>query len=147
MRFTVDIDTNDIGWIKDVKALINTLKTWVDLYEKGTPAKDDKTSPDTVRTIIKEPTSAEPKKNWNEKQKSDIQAIKEAHKAMRDKMKASADPPQKKGRTRSDIDNSLIVYMIDEQKRKPKDIAKELGCCLQTVMNRYHRGKREAGGK
>ncbi len=87
------------------------------------------------------------KPEWTEEQKRDIQMIKDAHKAKRAKMKAIAETPKKKGRTRNDIDNSLIVYMIDEQNRKPKDIAKELGCCLQTVMNRYHRGKRDAGGK
>lgn len=88
------------------------------------------------------------KPDWTEAQKRDIQMIKEAHKAKRAEKKASEDPP-KKGRTRSDIDNSLIVHMIDVQGRKYKDIANELGCCEQTVRNRYEQGKREArkGGK
>ena len=54
-----------------------------------------------------------------------------------------------KSNKRTDIDDTLIVYMRDVQKRTIKQIAKEIKCCPQTVLNRYNRAKRDAekGGK
>ena len=83
------------------------------------------------------------KPKWSEEQKRDIQRIKDAHKIKRAEKKEN----EKKGRIRKDIDNTLIVYMVDEQGRKFKDIAKELGCCEQTVRNRYEVGKRDSKEK
>lgn len=46
---------------------------------------------------------------------------------------------------RKDIDNAAIVEMRDEKGMKFATIAKELGCCEQTVINRYNKAKN--GGK
>lgn len=73
-----------------------------------------------------------PKKR-TEKQERDIAAIKQAY----EKKQA-----EKKTRTvRKDIDDSLIVYARDEQKKTFAAIAKEIGCCEQTVINRYNKAK------
>lgn len=88
-----------------------------------------------------------PKKEWTEKQKKDIQMIKDAHKAKRAEKKTEVKLEtigNKKDGRRKDIDNSLIVYMIDEQGKKFKDVAKELNCCEQTVRNRYEQEKKNA---
>jgi len=88
-----------------------------------------------------------PKKEWTEKQKKDIQMIKDAHKAKRAEKKAEVKLEtigNKKDGRRKDIDNSLIVCMIDEQGKKFKDVAKELNCCEQTVRNRYEQEKKNA---
>ncbi|MBQ6318212.1 MAG: hypothetical protein IJI23_00280 [Lachnospiraceae bacterium] len=79
------------------------------------------------------------------KQQAAIDAIKDAYTKKRAEKVANKieKPENKRGRVRIDIDNSLIVYMIDQQNRRFKDIAKELGCCEQTVRNRYEKGKRE----
>ena len=95
---------------------------------------------------------------WTEEQKRDIALIKEAHKAKRLTKKMNSDTIGKtrketkskaKSNKRTDIDDTLIVYMRDVQKRTIKQIAKEIKCCLQTVLNRYNRAKRDAekGGK
>ena len=95
---------------------------------------------------------------WTEEQKKDIALIKEAHKAKRLTKKMNSDTMGKtrketrskaKSNKRTDIDDTLIVYMRDVQKRTIKQIAKEIKCCPQTVLNRYNRAKRDAekGGK
>ena len=95
---------------------------------------------------------------WTEEQKRDIALIKEAHKAKRLTKKMDSDTMGKtrketrskvKSNKRTDIDDTLIVYMRDVQKRTIKQIAKEIKCCPQTVLNRYNRAKRDAekGGK
>lgn len=95
---------------------------------------------------------------WTEEQKRDIALIKEAHKAKRLTKKMNSDTMGKtrkeikskaKSNKRTDIDDTLIVYMRDVQKRTIKQIAKEIKCCPQTVLNRYNRAKRDAekGGK
>ena len=71
-----------------------------------------------------------------EQQKKDIEMIKEAHKqVIAQKKRGGAH------NVRTDIDNSLIVYMVDEQGKEFKDIAKELKCSDQTVRNRYKKAK------
>lgn len=70
-----------------------------------------------------------------------INAIKEAHA----KVRAEKEKPQKEKtqkRRKLDIDNSLIVYMVDEQGKSYTEIAKEIRCSIQTVINRYNKGKR-----
>ena len=95
---------------------------------------------------------------WTEEQKKDIALIKEAHKAKRLTKKMNSDTMGKtrketkskaKSNKHTDIDDTLIVYMRDVQKRTIKQIAKEIKCCPQTVLNRYNRAKRDAekGGK
>lgn len=89
---------------------------------------------------IKSP-KRETKKEWTPKQKDDINAIREAYekqKKEKEKLKGGG-----KHNIRNDIDNSLIVYMRDEQGKTIKEIAKSIGCCQQTVLNRYNREKRE----
>lgn len=84
---------------------------------------------------------SEIKKKWTPKQKEDIKAIKEAYKKQkqeREKLKGGG-----KNNKRDDIDNSLIVYMRDEQHMTIAAIAKELRCAQQTVLNRYNREKRD----
>lgn len=71
-----------------------------------------------------------------EQQKKDIEMIKEAHKQVRAQKKRGG-----AHNVRTDIDNSLIVYMVDEQGKEFKDIAKELKCSDQTVRNRYKKAK------
>lgn len=71
-----------------------------------------------------------------EQQKKDIEMIKEAHKQVRAQKKSGG-----AHNVRTDIDNSLIVYMVDEQGKEFKDIAKELKCSDQTVRNRYKKAK------
>ncbi len=93
------------------------------------------------------PSDIPHKKEWTEKQKKDIQMIKDAHKAKREEKKTEVKLEMignKKDGRRKDIDNSLIVYMIDEQGKKFKDVAKELNCCEQTVRNRYEQEKKNA---
>lgn len=85
--------------------------------------------------------SEKPKKEWTDKQKADIQSIKDAV----EKRKAEKNiKGGGKHNFRKDIDDSLIVYMRDEQGKTIKEIAKEIGCCQQTVLNRYNRAKRNA---
>ena len=93
------------------------------------------------------PSDIPHKKEWTDKQKKDIQMIKDAHKAKRAEKKAEVKLEtigNKKDGRRKDIDNSLIVCMIDEQGKKFKDVAKELNCCEQTVRNRYEQEKKNA---
>lgn len=85
-----------------------------------------------------------PKKEWNEKQKKDIQMIKDAHKAKRAQMdRDTTEKPRKANRRRSDLDDGVILDMFENQKMKPKQIAKKLGCCEQTVRNRIEVAKRD----
>ena len=93
------------------------------------------------------PSNIPHKKEWTEKQKKDIQMIKDAHKAKRAEKKTEVKHEticNKKDGRRKDIDNSLIVHMVDEQGKKFKDVAKELNCCEQTVRNRYEQEKKNA---
>ena len=101
--------------------------------------------PIILKSIPKEPQVApeQPKKErpvkkeWSEEQKKDIQRIKDAHKAKREEVKFET-----VGK-RTDIDDTLIVYMRDEQGKTLKEIAKQIGCSQQTVLNRYNRAKRD----
>lgn len=142
MRVTIDVDTNNLEWVREIKALGEIFKAWADLYDKSEPVKADpkeeKATLDTVKTIIKEPAAPEPKpkKDWNAKQKQDIQAIKDAYINQINKRSNKAN------NFRKDIDDSLIIYMKDEQGKTLKQIARELGCCEQTVLNRYNKAKK-----
>ena len=79
------------------------------------------------------------KKAWSPKQKADIKAIRDAYEQQKkDKEKQTRGGPNN---IRKDIDNTLIVYMRDEQHKSLKEIARELRCCEQTVLNRYNREK------
>ncbi|MBR5418024.1 MAG: hypothetical protein IK109_08370 [Clostridiales bacterium] len=101
--------------------------------EKAENAKkitEDTPKPTEVKFV---PIDQVAPKKRTEKQERDIAAIKQAY----EKKQA-----EKKTRTvRKDIDDSLIVYARDEQKKTFAAIAKEIGCCEQTVINRYNKAK------
>lgn len=75
---------------------------------------------------------------WKDDRAKAIQLLKDAHSKVR-----AEKGPKKNDRNR--IDDSLIVYMRDEQGKKMGDIARELGCSLATAYNRYNRGLRNKG--
>ena len=81
-------------------------------------------------------------KDWTAEQKEDIKAIRDAYEKL--KKGKEEHKESKKHRSRRDIDNSLIVYMKDEQNMTFTAIAKQIGCCPQTATNRYNIGKRDA---
>ena len=151
MRISFDFDT-ELMQLADIETVRKIFDTWEEMLAKEpvkADPKEEKAALDTVKEIIKEPVAKkeEPevvtkpeektKKKWNEKQKQDIQAIKDAVKRQKELKGGEVH------NIRKDIDDSLIVYMKDEQNMKPKEIAKQLGCCEQTVWNRYYRAKRK----
>lgn len=98
--------------------------------EKRKKITEDTPKPTEVKFV---PIDQVAPKKRTEKQERDIAAIKQAY----EKKQA-----EKKTRTvRKDIDDSLIVYARDEQKKTFAAIAKEIGCCEQTVINRYNKAK------
>ena len=76
---------------------------------------------------------------WKDERGKAIQALKDAHSKVRAEKKSF------KKTDRNRIDDSLIVYMRDEQGKRMEDIAKEIGCSLATAYNRYNRGLRNKG--
>jgi len=139
MRIDISIDTTDLNWIHDRKQILKVFEAWKKLFDdhekkpvKADP-KEEKAALDTVKEIIKEPTP-KPKKS-EAKHQQDIQAIKDAVKQQKE-LKGGG-----KDNMRADIDDSLIIYMRDEQGMSLKTIAKELRCCEQTVLNRYNKAK------
>lgn len=149
MRITIDIETESLAWQRDKGELKRIFKAWERIFDEDQeqqkakalnqkePSKEEKVIPNPVKNTIKEPVKpvAKPKKEWNDKQKKDIQAIKDAVNAKK-ALKGGG-----KYNFRADIDDSLIVYMKDEQHMSLKAIAKELKCCEQTVLNRYNKAK------
>ena len=139
MRITFDIDTEGPAWRHDREEIIKVFRTWMKLLEQSeqpkapvkADPKEEKAALDTVKEIIKEP-APKPKKSKAERQ-PDIQAIKDAVKQQKSGKAPNA---------RKDIDDTLLIYMKDEQHMTLKQIAKELGCCEQTVLNRYNKAKR-----
>ena len=77
-----------------------------------------------------------PKKKTKEAQEA-IDAIKEAY----EKKRGTAKPEKKTRTKRADIDNNMIVQMRDKNGMTFAKIAKEIGCCEQTVINRYNKAK------
>ena len=133
MRISFDFDT-ELMQLADIEAVRKIFDTWEEMLAKEpvkADPKEEKAALDTVNEIIREP--AAPKKKWNAKQKQDIQTIKDAVKEQKSGKAPNA---------RKDIDDTLLIYMKDEQHMTLKQIAKELGCCEQTVLNRYNKAKR-----
>ena len=146
MKITFEVDTSDFGNLATIFNFFISLadkdKAKKEKAEepkepkepkkkvKADP-KEEKAALDTVKEIIKEP-APKPKKSKAERQQ-DIQAIKDAVKEQKSGKAPNA---------RKDIDDTLLIYMKDEQHMTLKQIAKELGCCEQTVLNRYNKAKR-----
>lgn len=161
MQITIDIntgalcqvlryDTRKIGIF--VGALTASLNMFAEAMEEiNKPAKSiavPKTKPrakDPEKKPDKEPKEVKfvpidkvtPKKKRTKEAQEAIDAIKEAYAKKRDEKR-----PEKKTRVkRSDIDDTKIVKMRDEDGMKFNKIAKEIGCCEQTVINRYNKAK------
>lgn len=143
MKMTVVFEITTQEQIKTVMdALIKaTPDTKIKIEEQETqkPAKDPEKKP------AKEPKEVKfvpidkvaPKKKRTKEAQEAIDAIKEAYAKKRDEKR-----PEKKTRVkRSDIDDAKIVKMRDEDGMKFNKIAKEIGCCEQTVINRYNKAK------
>ncbi|MBP5747932.1 MAG: hypothetical protein J6W63_06155 [Treponema sp.] len=99
-------------------------------------APEPKHEPLKVHTVrLNDP--APEKKPRSEKAQKSIDAIKKAYNEKR-----AEKTQEKKTRVkRSDIDDAKIVKMRDEDGMKFNKIAKEIGCCEQTVINRYNKAK------
>lgn len=161
MQITIDIntgalcqvlryDTRKIGII--VGALTASLNMFAEAMEEiNKPAKPiavPKTRPQAKNPEKKQPKEPKevkfvpidkvaPKKKRTKEAQEAIDAIKEAYAKKRDEKR-----PEKKTRVkRSDIDDAKIVKMRDEDGMKFNKIAKEIGCCEQTVINRYNKAK------
>ena len=143
MKMTVVFEITTQEQIKAVMdALIKaTPDTKIKIEEQETkkPAKDPEKKPDKEPKEVKfvPIDKAAPKKKRTKEAQEAIDAIKEAYAKKRDEKR-----PEKKTRTkRTDIDDAKIVKMRDEDGMKFNKIAKEIGCCEQTVINRYNKAK------
>ena len=143
MKMTVVFEITTQEQIKTVMdALIKaTPDTKIKIEEQETkkPAKDPEKKPDKEPKEVKfvPIDKVAPKKKRTKEAQEAIDAIKEAYAKKRDEKR-----PEKKTRVkRSDIDDAKIVKMRDEDGMKFNKIAKEIGCCEQTVINRYNKAK------
>jgi len=121
-----------------IKAMPDT-KIEIEEQETKKPAKDPEKKPDKEPKEVKfvPIDKVAPKKKRTKEAQEAIDAIKEAYAKKRDEKR-----PEKKTRVkRSDIDDAKIVKMRDEDGMKFNKIAKEIGCCEQTVINRYNKAK------
>ena len=162
MQITIDIntgalcqilryDSRKIGII--VGALTASLNMFAEAMEEinkpagpiAVPKKAKPQAKDPEKKPDKEPKEVKfvpidkvaPKKKRTKEAQEAIDAIKEAYAKKRDEKR-----PEKKTRVkRSDIDDAKIVKMRDEDGMKFNKIAKEIGCCEQTVINRYNKAK------
>ena len=143
MKMTVVFEITTQEQIKTVmdalvKATPDT-KIKIEEQEIKKPAKDPEKKPDKEPKEVKFVPiyKVAPKKKRTKEAQEAIDAIKEAYAKKRDEKR-----PEKKTRVkRSDIDDAKIVKMRDEDGMKFNKIAKEIGCCEQTVINRYNKAK------
>lgn len=143
MKMTVVFE---IATQEQIKAVMDALikatpDTKIKIEEQKTkkPAKDPEKKPDKEPKEVKfvPIDKAAPKKKRTKEAQEAIDAIKEAYAKKRDEKR-----PEKKTRVkRSDIDDAKIVKMRDEDGMKFNKIAKEIGCCEQTAINRYNKAK------
>ena len=143
MKMTVVFEITTQEQIKTVMdALIKTTpdtKIKIEEQEAKKPAKDPEKKP------AKEPKEVKfvpidkvaPKKKRTKEAQEAIDAIKEAY----EKKRGTAKPEKKTRNKRADIDNNMIVQMRDKNGMTFAKIAKEIGCCEQTVINRYNKAK------
>lgn len=143
MKMTVVFEITTQEQIKTVMdALIKaTPDTKIKIKEQETQklAKNPEKKPDKEPKEVKfvPIDKAAPKKKRTKEAQEAIDAIKEAYAKKRDEKRS-----EKKTRVkRSDIDDAKIVKMRDEDGMKFNKIAKEIGCCEQTVINRYNKAK------
>ena len=103
------------------------------------PAKDPEKKPDKEPREVKfvPIDKVAPKKKRTREAQEAIDAIKEAY----EKKRGTAKAEKKTRNKRADIDDNLIVQMRDKNGMKFAKIAKEIGCCEQTVINRYNKAK------
>ena len=73
------------------------------------------------------------------KQQADIQAIKDAHKKVREEKAEKG--TEKRGRKQMNIDDNVIVQRMDRNGETASDIDREYGCSQQTIMNHYKKAK------
>lgn len=112
------------------------VKKCADDIFKNYKTQEDPVQPDEVKLEKVEV----PHKERSKKHQDAVDAIRYAYEAKRQEKK---EQEQNKNRQRKDIDNDEIVKMRDEQNMVFKEIAKKLGCCEQTVINRYNIAKRD----
>ena len=107
--------------------------------EPKKPAKDPEKKPDKEPKEVKfvPIDKVAPKKKRTREAQEAIDAIKEAY----EKKRGTAKAEKKTRNKRPDIDDNLIVQMRDKNGMKFARIAKEIGCCEQTVINRYNKAK------
>ncbi|MCR4849784.1 MAG: hypothetical protein K5870_00860 [Lachnospiraceae bacterium] len=145
MRITAEISPVELGdalihhkqeLITVLEAISTAIETITAKFKESTvQIKINKPDPPEVHTVLLsngEPAKPEKKPRTKEEQDA-IDSIKKAYFEKRTRTK------------RKDIDNAAIVEMQDEKGMKFAAIAKELGCCEQTVINRYNKAKN--GGK
>ena len=140
MKATFEIYTSELTCLEDIRTLQKIFESWEEILAKSEDSENREVFyPDEVEKTetpgLVQLKETKPKKEWNDKQKKDIQAIKDAVNAKK-ALKGGG-----KYNFRADIDDSLIVYMKDEQHMSLKAIAKQLKCCEQTVLNRYNKAK------
>lgn len=143
MKMTVVFE---IATQEQIKAVMDALikgtpdtKIKIEEQETKKPAKNPEKKPDKEPKEVKfvPIDKVAPKKKRTKEAQEAIDAIKEAYAKKRDEKR-----PEKKTRVkRSDIDDAKIVKMRDEDGMKFNKIAKEIGCCEQTVINRYNKAK------
>lgn len=161
MQITIDIntgtlvqvlryDSRKIGII--VGALTASLNMFAEAMEEINKPAEPITAPKKAKAQVKDPEKKSdkepkevklvpidkvaPKKRTREAQEA-IDAIKEAY----EKKRGTAKPEKKTRNKRPDIDDDLIVQMRDKNGMKFAAIAKEVGCCEQTAINRYNKAK------
>ena len=162
MQITIDIntgtlvqvlryDSRKIGII--VGALTASLNMFAEAMEEINKPAEPITVPKKAKAQVKDPEKKSdkepkevklvpidkvaPKKKRTKEAQEAIDAIKEAY-----EKKRGATKPEKKTRNkRPDIDDDLIVQMRDKNGMKFAAIAKEVGCCEQTAINRYNKAK------
>lgn len=143
MKMTVVFEITTQEQIKTVMdALIKaTPDTKIKIEEQETqkPAKDPEKKPDKEPKEVKfvPIDKVAPKKKRTREAQEAIDAIKEAY----EKKRGTAKPEKKTRNKRADIDNNMIVQMRDKNGMTFAKIAKEIGCCEQTVINRYNKAK------
>ena len=95
--------------------------------------------PECAQNEEKSQEPAKPKKEWSEKQKADIDAIKNAVKVQ----KAKKEADKKRKTARADLNDDEIVRLRDEEGLTWKEIGKKLKCAPQTAVNHYVKVKVE----
>lgn len=140
MKMTVVFEITTAEQIKTVMdALLKATPDTEVKIRKREPAKDPEKKPDKEPKEVKfvPIDKVAPKKKRTKEAQEAIDAIKEAY----EKKRGTAKAEKKTRNKRPDIDDNLIVQMRDKNGMKFAAIAKEVGCCEQTAINRYNKAK------